>query len=99
MVSSAEILSIGILSFLISYACVAGTDIDGVSDSLIMFGIVVTFDSILDGNDEISVIDSEAAGASVKGDVLEVSTSIIEALPNIDSRNLAGLKGIMSSYP
>ena len=94
MLSSAEFLSTGILCSLISFVCVAGTDIGGVSGSLIMLGIVVTSDSIRDGNGEISVIDSEVAGASVKVDVLKFSTSIIGALPNIDSRNLAGLKGL-----
>ena len=63
MLSSAEFLSTGILSSLISFVCVAGTDIGAVSGSLIMLGIVVTSDSIPDGNGEISVIDSEVAGA------------------------------------
>ncbi len=104
MLSSTEFLSKGIpssfSSSLISFVCISGTDIGrGVSVSLIMLGIVVTSESIRDDNGEISLIDSEVAGASVKVDVLKFSTSIIEVLPNIDSRNLAGLNGIMSSYP
>jgi hypothetical protein len=63
-----------------------------------MLGIVVTSESIRDDNGEISLIDSEVAGASVKVDVLKFSTSIIEVLPNIYSRNISGLNGIMTSY-
>src|SRR5215212_86976 len=102
MLSSTE-LSKGILSSfssLISFVCISGTDLGGgFFVSLIVLGIVVTSDSIRDDNGEISVIDSEVDGASVKVDVLKFSTSIIGALPNIDSRNLSGLKEIMSSYP
>src|SRR5215208_6542642 len=103
ILSSTE-LSKGILSSssssLISFVCISGTDFGGeVSVSLIMLGIVVTSDSIRDDNGEISVIDSEVDGASVKVDVLKFSTPIIGALPNIDSRNLSGSKEIMSSYP